>query len=170
MYFIENAKIKLIIEQKFFLDRICLFQDIDLYFRIFLKKRGHDLRNHTGTPHQWESNVQFSFIIFCKIFQLFFPVLLYLQDLSGILHIFAARKGRCIAVSAAAEQLGPHFSFQFLEMLGQGWLVNIKLLCGFCKILIFGNAENVLQFMIVHVFLQLFHFGIIFMYNMNLTS
>ena len=44
------------------------------------------------------------------------------QDLSGILHIFAARKGRCIAVSAAAEQLGPHFSFQFLEMLGQGWL------------------------------------------------
>ena len=40
MYFIENAKIKLIIEQKFFLDRICLFQDIDLYFRIFLKKRG----------------------------------------------------------------------------------------------------------------------------------
>lgn len=38
MYFIENAKIKLIIEQKFFLDRICLFQDIDFYFRIFLKK------------------------------------------------------------------------------------------------------------------------------------
>ena len=145
MYFIENAKIKLIIEQKFFLDRICLFQDIDFYFRILLKKRGHDLRNHTGTPHQWESNVQFSFIIFCKIFQLFFPVLSYLQDLSGIPHIFAARKG-------------------------QGWLGNIKLLCGFCKILIFGNAENVLQFMIVHVFLQLFHFGIIFMYNMNLTS
>ena len=118
MNLVKNAEIKLIVKKKFFLDGIGFFQDINLYFGIFLKKRGHDLRNHTGTPHQRESYVQFPFIIFCKIFQFFFPVLPYLQDLSGIFHVFAACEGRRIAVSTSAEQFGSHFPLQFLEMFG----------------------------------------------------
>lgn len=38
MNLVKNAEIKLIVKKKFFLDGIGFFQDINLYFGIFLKK------------------------------------------------------------------------------------------------------------------------------------
>lgn len=132
MNFIEDPEIQLVIEEKFFLDGVGFFQNVDFYSWIFSGKSTHDLGNHAGATHQREGDIQLAFIIFSQILQFFFPVLTDLEDFFCIFHIFAACVSWRVAVSAAAEQFSTHFPFQFLKMFGQGWLGNIKFLGCFC--------------------------------------
>ena len=161
---IEDAEVQFVVEEKPFLDCVGFLHEIHPNARIFLMKDLHDGWHHAGTPHEREGDIQFPVQTGVHVFKLPLPVLIERQNLSGVFQISASQISRDVGISAAAKKLAAHFPFQLLQTFAQSGLRDIQLFCGFCKILVSGNTQRIIQFLKIHL---AFPFFIPFRHNFS---